>query len=762
MALYTDDDVMRMDGNRVEPRFKPDFNLDLLRGTDYIGPLWTRTEAWQRAGGFSAQAGTRFYDLTLRVLDTVGAAAIGHIADPLLSLPVSPTLLIADKEAAEAVSTHLTRCGQAHRIRPGNLHGSWHVTYEHDARPAVDIVVPYRNWLEFTEPLVDSLFRLTEWPQFRLILVDAGSDDADCAAWRDRLIDTHGEQIRYVRSDAAWNWSELFNLGAAHSDAPYLLFLHHDTQILSGHWLERLMAHAMRPEVAAVAPRQAIPGDNSLDMTGTVFGLAPGLASPEAAGTAMDYPGYLGRLQLTQNFSLLASACLLVPRTRFDAVGGFDPQFGRRDAVADLTARLARDGLLVWTPTVTVAHYETDLPPIEAADELDCVEMTAHTQTALIRERVGFVRRYQDGLSRDPAWNLNLRLKADDIQPETTFVPPWHAVPADVPRVVADVVRGAGEYRAAAPLRAARRAGKAMGAIIQPPALNARRMLNAIELARLDGVTSFLIHNPALKEQIPVLQQMHTHLPNLPVIGLMDDLSTAVPHQSDLFDQWSRETRTYMRRCLALCDRLVVSTEPLAEFARHMIDDIRIVPNRLEWARWGHVQSRRRAGRRPRVGWAGAFQHAGDLALVEEAIRLTSQEVDWIFFGMCPASLAPYVREHHTWVDFDHYPEGLASLNLDLAIAPLEENIFNDAKSNLRLLDYGILGWPVVCSDVTPYRGAPVTRVANTTEAWVKAIREHVHDLDAAEQAGDRLREWVLADYILEEHVDEWLAHHLP
>jgi hypothetical protein len=31
----------------------------------------------------------------------------------------------------------------------------------------------------------------------------------------------------------------------------------------------------------------------------------------------------------------------------------------------------------------------------------------------------------------------------------------------------------------------------------------------------------------------------------------------------------------------------------------------------------------------------------------------------------------------------------MASLNLDLAIAPLEINPFNESKSNLRLLEYG-------------------------------------------------------------------------
>jgi GT2 family glycosyltransferase len=762
MALYTDDDVIRLDGIRVEPRFKPDFNLDLLRSCDYLGVLWMRGAVWQRAGGFAETAGARFYDLSLRVLETVGADAIGHVADPLLCLPVSPTLLINDRDAMTALGAHLDRQGVSHAIRPGAMHATWSVEYRHETQPRVDIVLAYQNWLEFIEPCVDSLFRLTTWADFRLILVDVGSDDPDCAAWARNVRERHGERVLLTHVAAPWNRSAAFNHGASLSDAPYLLFLHHDTQVLDATWLERLMAHAQRADVAAVAPRQIRPGDNVLDMSGTVFGVSPGIGSPECDETPLNYPGYLGRLNCAQNFNLLDSACLLASRQHFEAAGRFDPAYGLRDSTTELSARLARHGRLVWTPRVTIAHYDCDLPPIDLDAERDCIDASAIERASLAKERINLIERCLPTLRKDGAWNVNLRLTNKEVKPESGFVVPWHSIPAQVPRLVADVVHGAGEFRAIAPLRAARRAGKALGAIIEPISETARRLPNVIDLARLDGLDSYLVHNPAMVEQIPLLRQISTHMPSLLVVGLLDDLTTAIPHTSDVFDNWTRETRTHMRRCLAHCDRLVVSTEPLAEFARHMVDDIRIVPNRVEWARWEGIASKRRAGRKPRVGWAGAFQHAGDLALVEEAIRQTCDEVEWVFFGMCPPALAPYIHESHGWVDFDHYPAKLASLNLDLAIAPLVQDAFNDAKSNLRLLDYGVLGWPVVCSDVTPYRGAPVTRVTNTTEAWVSAIRDHVNNLDDAEKAGDVLRDWVMADYILEDHVDDWLAQHMP
>jgi hypothetical protein len=162
------------------------------------------------------------------------------------------------------------------------------------------------------------------------------------------------------------------------------------------------------------------------------------------------------------------------------------------------------------------------------------------------------------------------------------------------------------------------------------------------------------------------------------------------------------------------------------------------------------------------VGWAGGGQHHGDLEFIAPVIEATKDEVDWVFMGMCLDQIRPYVKEYHAGVAFDLYPQKLADLDLDLAIAPLEYNNFNMAKTNLRLLEYGILGWPVLCSDITPYQGAPVTLVGNNVKHWLKAIREKIHEPEALLKEGQALQQWVLSNYLLEDHLDEWLAALTP
>lgn len=174
------------------------------------------------------------------------------------------------------------------------------------------------------------------------------------------------------------------------------------------------------------------------------------------------------------------------------------------------------------------------------------------------------------------------------------------------------------------------------------------------------------------------------------------------------------------------------------------------------------LNSLKRTSKKPRIGWAGGTTHEGDLILLKEIIEQTRNEADWIFFGMCPDDIRPLLAEYHELIPFDQYPAHLASLNIDIAVAPLAKTPFNQGKSNLRLLEYGVLGIPVVCTDIDPYQNSPACRVENTAKAWIEALRERIYDADAREREGAAMRDWFTRSYILEEHSEEWVRAHLP
>jgi hypothetical protein len=245
----------------------------------------------------------------------------------------------------------------------------------------------------------------------------------------------------------------------------------------------------------------------------------------------------------------------------------------------------------------------------------------------------------------------------------------------------------------------------------------------------------------------------------------IDDYLLDVPELNEHRRYLSKDIRHTLERGVGLCDRLVVSTESLADAMSSMHSDILVVPNMLAPDRWSNLSSQRRVGRKPRVGWGGGTSHTGDLLLIKDVVKALADEVEWVFLGMCPPELMPYVHEYHPSVPLDLYPQKMASLNLDLALAPLEQHIFNDCKSNLRLLEYGACGYPVVCTATRSYASDfPVTRVmTNTTHEWLEAIRMHLADLDATAKMGDALRQSVMDNYMLHgDALQQWLRAWRP
>lgn len=324
------------------------------------------------------------------------------------------------------------------------------------------------------------------------------------------------------------------------------------------------------------------------------------------------------------------------------------------------------------------------------------------------------------------------------------------------------------DYRAASPLRALRQSGLAHTLLFGRPHSNQVSCLTGAEIATLAPDATywnFIVDDLRLAEGIA---RCARDFPDLPRVYGLDDRIGDLPPQHPYATHFSgAQLDRRLREALGLCQRLVVSTPPLAELYGPLVESVRVVPNRLERALWQGVAPPPREAappRRLRVGWAGAQQHAADLALLRPVIAATAEAFDWVFFGMAPAGCEAWVREIHPAVPFPDYPARLAALDLDIALAPLEISLFNEAKSNLRLLDYGWLGWPVICTDILPYRenAPPVIRVANTPEAWTTALHALAADPDTRHRLGHELAAWVRRHYVLEDHLEEWRVALVP
>lgn len=756
--IYTDEDALDGNGDRISPLFKPDFNLELLRSADYIGGFFVERSALASAGGYSRIGGAEHLDIALKVADAAGDSAVGHIPDILVHIPAAAFRHTGEDAAAQALREHLVRRNLAAEVFQGLAEGTTRrVMHRHPDTPMVSIVVPTRNRPELLRPCVGSLFLQTRYPNWELLLVDNGSDDPSVLAYYDRLSAQHADRVRVLHFDAPFNFSAMNNLAARQARGDYLLLLNNDTECIHDDWLDAMMSHAQRPDVGIVGARLLFPDSLKVQHAGVVLGMTGTAGHVFQGSLAHDAPGYLNRALSDQEYSAVTGACMLIRKSLFEDIGGLDEETFRISFNdIDLCLKVRQRGYrIIWTPFATLLHHGSATQTGDAERPLKIATFQ--------KECNDFYSRWTGELANDSAWNRNLSLIRTDPVVEDELTVPWNLDFHDRPRILVmpAPTQGTAEYRSLIPLRALHSAGKLQFASVCQPRADFERAPMPAELARMAPDT-LVMHTPVDNVRCQALLSYHQFNSDVFRIYSLDDLITSIPENNPTYRLLPPEVMTE-RLALGLkaSHRLVVSTEPLRAACRHLIDDIRLVPNSLPWSVWGDLQSRRRRGRKPRVGWAGAQQHAGDLRFVQEIVEATHRDVDWVFLGMLPNGARPFVAEYHDFIhDFATYPAALASLDLDLAIAPLELHPFNEAKSNLRLLEYGILGWPVLCTDILPYRtdNPPVTLLPNEAGKWIAAIRERIVEPEALAREGDALREWVKRHYLLENRLDEWLS----
>ncbi len=243
------------------------------------------------------------------------------------------------------------------------------------------------------------------------------------------------------------------------------------------------------------------------------------------------------------------------------------------------------------------------------------------------------------------------------------------------------------------------------------------------------------------------------------IVHDFDDLLWKIPKDNQNSQVITRPMLDCFFRIMAQADCVTVSTEPLRDALARLKIPSTLLPNCLFPEHWEHLSVNRRIGSRPRVGWVGQVGvHKEDVAVLLPVIEMLGKEVEWVFLGEIPEvpTGVPFEAESHSMVPLQDFPKKLASLNLDLALAPLAMNEFNEAKSDLRVLQYGILGYPVVATDIFPYQMAPVTRVSNDPQDWAQAIRDHINNRDSSEAKGEGLRQWILSHRMFE----QWASHY--
>lgn len=274
-----------------------------------------------------------------------------------------------------------------------------------------------------------------------------------------------------------------------------------------------------------------------------------------------------------------------------------------------------------------------------------------------------------------------------------------------------------------------------------------------------DAVVWMALHHPASFEYF---QQLRFKYPNKPFLMELDDIVFDIPMTnvgSQAYYPGSPLHELAMNQ-IRLSDGLIVSTPYLKERLEKFGKPVYVVENTIDSSRWRGSPSPR--SRRVNVGWVGGGTHFADLEIVKDAvfeILKTRKDVQFTFLHGCPEFFKhktdcswldtndpryqkafkcprcggiPGIKWTHKWARIDKYPKWVEKARFDIGLAPLQDNAFNRAKSNLRWLEYSAQGIPTIASPIENFKKTIHNKVngllASNTEEWVNQINSLVDD----------------------------------
>ena len=104
----------------------------------------------------------------------------------------------------------------------------------------------------------------------------------------------------------------------------------------------------------------------------------------------------------------------------------------------------------------------------------------------------------------------------------------------------------------------------------------------------------------------------------------------------------------------------------------------------------------------------------------------------------------------------------VAQCDLDIAIAPLEPSSFNECKSYLKLLEYGLQGLPVVASRFGPYvqyqaeAKEAVVSLAQGPEDWTRQLLDLVDSATARASLARANLRYIFDSHTMSKRVIAW------
>jgi GT2 family glycosyltransferase len=260
------------------------------------------------------------------------------------------------------------------------------MTFESNSdKPLVSIIIPTKGNIKLLKKCVESIETKSSYKNYEIIVVD-NSKKGETKKYLENL------KHKVLSYDKPFNFAQINNFAVKNARGVHVIFLNDDTQVISPDWIEKMLEHSVKPKVGAVGALLFYLND-TIQHAGVLIGVG-GVTSHAFEGLSRNDSGYKDLVQTVWECSAVTGACLMIKKSLFEQMGGFDENFAYSFNDVDLCLRLREKGyLIIYTPHAQLYHHGTASRPYTEDNE----------------EIRYFVKRWHDLILKgDPYYDQNL------------------------------------------------------------------------------------------------------------------------------------------------------------------------------------------------------------------------------------------------------------------------------------------------------------------------------------------------------------------
>jgi O-antigen biosynthesis protein len=362
--IYSDEDKLDYNGKRMEPHFKPDWSPDTFMCLNYICHLTAiRRSIVNKIGGFRSEYdGSQDYDLFLRVVDVTDN--IYHVPKILYhwrQTRTSTAGYLGNKSYAylagkRALEDTLKRRKIKGKVYDNSKVSTYLVEYEHN-NPKVSIIILMKDKAKITKSCLESLYNKMTYKNFEIIIVDNGSIEDKTKEMLNYYKDKY-DNFKFIRIESEFNYSYLNNEAVKKAKGEYILLLNNDTEVKDADFLDKMVGYGMQQHVGCVGIK-LLYKDKKVQHAGVVLGYG-GVAGHIFVPYSYNDVGLFGRLAMPYNYTAVTAACLLIKKSKFAEVNGFDENLKVALNDVDFCLKVLERGYYnVCLSNVEMYHYES-------------------------------------------------------------------------------------------------------------------------------------------------------------------------------------------------------------------------------------------------------------------------------------------------------------------------------------------------------------------------------------------------------------------